>query len=116
MSQLSLDLSLFDSILFIIVVYNNNNWYQSLIIRWLGLAHRSSVKFSVMKFNGSGNFELWQRHVKDLLVQQGMVKALYRTKLEGMVDIDWRVTRSIELHHVEFHRRCANPNRRIIRL
>jgi hypothetical protein len=42
----------------------------------------SSAKFNVMKFNGSKNFGLWQRRVKDLLVQQGMVKALYGTKPE----------------------------------
>jgi hypothetical protein len=50
----------------------------------------SSAKFDVKKFNGFGNFGLWQRRVKDLLVQQGMVKALYGTKPEGMVDIDWK--------------------------
>ena len=48
----------------------------------------SSAKFDVMKFNGSDNFGLWQRCVKNLLVQQEMVKVLYRTKLEGMTDID----------------------------
>jgi hypothetical protein len=48
----------------------------------------SSTKFDVMKFDGSGNFGLWQRRVKDLLVQQGMVKVLYGSKPEGMVDID----------------------------
>jgi hypothetical protein len=50
----------------------------------------SFVKFDMMKFDGSGNFRLWQRRVKNLLVQQGMVKALYGTKLEGMADIDWK--------------------------
>jgi hypothetical protein len=50
----------------------------------------SSTKFDVMKFNRSGNFELWQRSVKDLLVQQGMVKTLYGTKPDGMEDIDWK--------------------------
>jgi hypothetical protein len=50
----------------------------------------SFAKFDVMKFDGSGNFGLWQRHVKDLLVQQGVVKALYGMKPEGMVDIDWK--------------------------
>jgi hypothetical protein len=39
----------------------------------------SSTKFNVMKFGGTGNFGLWQRRVKDLLVQQGIVKALYGT-------------------------------------
>ena len=48
----------------------------------------SSAKFDAIKFDGSGNFGLWQRHIKDLLVQQGMVKALYGTEPEGMVDID----------------------------
>jgi hypothetical protein len=48
----------------------------------------SSAKFDVIKFDGSGNFGLWQRHVKDLLVQQGMVKALYGMKAEEMADID----------------------------
>jgi len=43
-----------------------------------------------MKFDGTGNFELWQRRVKDLLVQQGMVKALYGMKLDDMLDIDWK--------------------------
>ena len=37
----------------------------------------SSAKFDVVKFDGSRNFGLWQRKVKDLLVQQGMMKALY---------------------------------------
>ena len=50
----------------------------------------SSAKFDMMKFDGSENFGLWQRRVKDLLVEQGMVKALYGLKLEGMADIDWK--------------------------
>jgi hypothetical protein len=44
------------------------------------------AKFDVMKFDGSENFELWQRHVKDLLVQQGMMKALYGMKPKGMTE------------------------------
>jgi hypothetical protein len=48
----------------------------------------SSAKFDVMKFDGSGNFGLWQRRVKDLLAQQEMVKTLYGTKPKGMTDID----------------------------
>jgi hypothetical protein len=38
----------------------------------------SFMKFDIMKFDGSVNFELWQRRVNDLLVQQGMVKALQK--------------------------------------
>ena len=50
----------------------------------------SFAKFDVMKFDGSSNFRLLQRRVKDLLVQQGMVKASYGMKPEGMADIDWK--------------------------
>ena len=43
----------------------------------------SFAKFDMMKFDGSGNFRLWQRRVNDLLVQQGMVKALYGRNQKG---------------------------------
>ena len=43
---------------------------------------------SSTKFDGSGNFGLWQRRIKDLLVHQGMVKALYEKQPEGMNDVD----------------------------
>ena len=50
----------------------------------------SSMKFDVVKFDGSGNFGLWQMRVKDLLMQQGMMKALYGKQPEGMDDMDWK--------------------------
>ena len=50
----------------------------------------SSAKFDVVKFDRFGNFGLWQRRVKDLLVQQGMVKALYGKQPEEMNDMDWK--------------------------
>ena len=40
------------------------------------MAGVSFAKFEVVKFDGIGNFGLWQKRVKDLLAQQGMVKAL----------------------------------------
>ena len=48
----------------------------------------SYARFDVVKFDGYGNFGLWQRRLKDLLVQQGMVKALYRKQPEGMNNMD----------------------------
>jgi hypothetical protein len=63
----------------------------------------SSTKFDVMKFDGSGNFGLWQRRVKDLLMQQGMVNALYKMKPEGMADIDWK---ELEVKEVATIRLC----------
>ena len=51
----------------------------------------SIAKVDVVKFDGTGNFGLWQRRVKDLLVQQGLVKALYgkARKPEMMTDDKW---------------------------
>ena len=43
----------------------------------------SFAKFNIVMFDGFGNFGLWQRRVKDLLVQQGMVKALEGFGSEG---------------------------------
>ena len=50
----------------------------------------SSAKFEVVKFDGIGNFGIWKRRVKDLLVQQGMVKALYGMKPKSMDVADWK--------------------------
>ena len=51
----------------------------------------SISKVDVVKFDGTSNFGLWQRRVKDLLVQQGLVKALYgrAKKLETMTNNEW---------------------------
>ena len=50
----------------------------------------SSTKYDVEKFCGKGNFSLWQRQMKDLLIQQGVHKALLREekKLEVMKDVE----------------------------
>ena len=47
-------------------------------------------EISYVKFDGYGNFGLWQRRVKDLLVQQGMVKALYKKQPKRMNNMDWK--------------------------
>uniref|UniRef100_A0A2N9G795 CCHC-type domain-containing protein n=1 Tax=Fagus sylvatica TaxID=28930 RepID=A0A2N9G795_FAGSY len=51
----------------------------------------SIATVGLVKFDGTGNFGLWQRRVKDLLVQQGLVKALYgkTKKPEKMTDDKW---------------------------
>ena len=51
----------------------------------------SIAKVDVVKFDETGNFGLWQRRVKDLLVQQGLVKALYgkAKKPEMMTNVEW---------------------------
>ncbi|KAE8683930.1 hypothetical protein F3Y22_tig00111166pilonHSYRG00365 [Hibiscus syriacus] len=49
----------------------------------------SGAKFEVAKFDGQGNFGLWQTRVKDLLAQQGILKALRPTKSTSMEEEDW---------------------------
>ncbi|RVW95052.1 hypothetical protein CK203_040032 [Vitis vinifera] len=44
-----------------------NNWYQSVRFD----VRDFFTKFDIVKFDGFGNFDLWQRTIKDLLVQQG---------------------------------------------
>jgi hypothetical protein len=40
------------------------------------MAKMQSSKFEVEKFSGKSNFELWKLKMRDLLVQQGLQKAL----------------------------------------
>ena len=37
-------------------------------------------KFEVARFDGTGNFGLWQTRVKDLLAQQDILRALSKKK------------------------------------
>jgi hypothetical protein len=50
-----------------------------------------SAKFEIEKFNGKNNFEIWKVKMHDLLVQQGVVKALLgKTKQPASItDEDW---------------------------
>ncbi|ESQ46603.1 hypothetical protein EUTSA_v10000703mg, partial [Eutrema salsugineum] len=49
----------------------------------------NSLKFDIPRFNGKGNFGLWQSRVKDLLTQQGMKKALLEKKPDKIKQDDW---------------------------
>ncbi|KAK4400678.1 Retrovirus-related Pol polyprotein from transposon TNT 1-94 [Sesamum angolense] len=62
----------------------------------------AGAKFKVVKFDGIGNFGLWQMRVKDLFAQQGILKALRPQKSVSMDDEDWaklqqRAARTIRL-------------------
>lgn len=50
---------------------------------------KPGARFEVMKFDGIGNFGLWQMRVKDLLVQQGCSKGLHEAKTKTLEDDDW---------------------------
>eukprot|EP01018_Ginkgo_biloba_P027656 Gb_41806 [translate_table: standard] len=55
------------------------------------MAKFQNAKFEVEKFNGKNSFELWKLKVRDLLVQQGLQKALAgkAKKPTSMTDEDW---------------------------
>lgn len=65
-----------------------NNWYQSSRLVDPVEVNASIVKVDVVKFDRTDNFRLWQRRVKDLSIQQGLVKVLYgkTKKPEKMID------------------------------
>ena len=51
-----------------------------------------TTKFEIEKFNGKENFSLWQKRVKELLVQQGLHKTLQgkSAKPAGTSNEDWK--------------------------
>ena len=53
---------------------------------------RSSLgRFIVKHFDGKGSFTLWERRVKDILVQRGLEKASKEKDRnpEKMIDAEW---------------------------
>ena len=55
------------------------------------MAKMSSSKFEIEKFSGKNNFELWKLKMRDVLVQQGLHKALdgKRKRPITMSNYDW---------------------------
>ena len=51
----------------------------------------STIEYDIEKFYDKGNFSLWRRRMKDLLIQQGVHKALLgkEKKPETMKDVEW---------------------------
>jgi len=48
-----------------------------------------TFKFEMARFDGTGNFRLWQTRVKDLLAQQGISRALSEKKSAKVDDDKW---------------------------
>ena len=55
------------------------------------MAKMTNTKIEVVKFTGQNNFALWKLKVRDLLVQQGLHKALdeVNKKPTSMTSSDW---------------------------
>jgi hypothetical protein len=61
---------------------------KKLIKPQVGRMAPTGTRFEVEKFDGSGNFALWQTRVKDLLAQQGVLKGFQENKPNKMEDED----------------------------
>jgi hypothetical protein len=48
-----------------------------------------SSKFEVEKFSGKSNFEIWKLKMQDLLVQQGLKKALAGKSKKPTAMMEW---------------------------
>ena len=84
---------LFDLFLSSLILYKqliSQQLVSELLVETMAI-NASIATVDLVKFDGTGNFGFWQRRVKDLLVQQGLVKALYRKtkKPEKMTDDEW---------------------------
>ena len=55
------------------------------------MAKTQSARFEIEKFNGKNNFEIWKVKMYDLLVQQGVAKALLGKSKQPytMTDDEW---------------------------
>ena len=54
-------------------------WYQSCVVLIEGkLIKMVAIKFEIKHFNVKNNISIWQSSVKDLLVQQGLLKSIKR--------------------------------------
>eukprot|EP00253_Pinus_taeda_P027074 PITA_27074 len=55
------------------------------------MAKTQSARFEIEKFNGKNNFEIWKVKMHDLLVQQGVVKALMGKSKQpyNIIDDEW---------------------------
>jgi hypothetical protein len=67
----------------------------------------SGTRFEVEKFNETENFGLWQTRVKDLLAQQGCLKALREAKPAKMDAEDWE---ELQMQAAGTTRKMAIPN------
>ena len=47
------------------------------------------IKFEIEHFNETNNFNIWQSYLKDLLVQQGLLKVLKGEKPKSMTTDEW---------------------------
>ncbi|KAK2968682.1 hypothetical protein RJ640_005823 [Escallonia rubra] len=53
------------------------------------MSNNTTMKYACEQFDGKTNFGIWQSTVKDILVQQGLLKSLLGNKPESMDQDDW---------------------------
>jgi hypothetical protein len=82
------------------------------IKQWVGRMASTGTRFEVVKFDGCGNFPLWQTRVQDLLAEQWVLKGLQENKPDKMEDEDWEESRDVgftqtSLPNIESLVRCV---------
>ncbi|KAK2974756.1 hypothetical protein RJ640_010016 [Escallonia rubra] len=53
------------------------------------MSNNTTMKYACEQFDGKTNFGIWQSTVKDIIVQQGLLKPLLGNKPESMDQDDW---------------------------
>ncbi|KAK2966255.1 hypothetical protein RJ640_005134 [Escallonia rubra] len=67
------------------------------------MSNNTNVKYACEQFDGKTNFGIWQSMVKDILVQQGLLKPLLGNKPESMDQDDWE---ELQAKVVSMIRKC----------
>ncbi|KAK2986196.1 hypothetical protein RJ640_012454 [Escallonia rubra] len=55
----------------------------------INMSNNTTMKYACENFDGKTNFGIWQSTVKDILVQQGLLKPLQGNKPDSMDQDDW---------------------------
>ncbi|KAK2987581.1 hypothetical protein RJ640_027882 [Escallonia rubra] len=54
------------------------------------MSNNTTMKYACEQFDGKTNFGIWQSTVKDILMQQGLLKPLQGNKPKPMDQDDWK--------------------------
>ncbi|KAK2988665.1 hypothetical protein RJ640_026092 [Escallonia rubra] len=73
------------------------------------MSNNTTMKYVCEQFDGKTNFGIWQSTVKDILVQQGLLKPLLGNKPESMDQDDWEELQAKAVSTIRGRSRSRNP-------
>ncbi|KAK2990347.1 hypothetical protein RJ640_020548 [Escallonia rubra] len=73
------------------------------------MSNNTTMKYACEQFDGKTNFGIWQSTVKDILVQQGLLKPLLGNKPESMDQDDWEELQAKAVSTIRGRSRSRNP-------